>query len=379
MQCKNCLLSPILLLFTLAHATPPCAATQASVLKAVLSKLPPGAAVSSDQLRSLCGVWARDLCGQPFKLLSGSWELALQDAFAEQPPPPPPPPPPSRNGRRGSRRSSTSAPPAPGKFIVPATPLWVDPRPLPELSTHCLGELVEGSTTWLTNDAQRADELLVEFGFDTCAHIGLDLEWTPTMVRGQLAQVSMMQIATREHCLLLRVGQMVERAAALNRESNGASAAQNPPSLLMPVAAAGSASAASPLPPVLRTVLSSDAPLKVGRGIKEDAKLIRRQLGVIPAGVAELPGRLSLKELARTTTSLKQPVQKRWMANWDAQTLDEEVLYYAAFDAISAYEIYKRAPPPKQAKPRRSGAAWKKRRQEKAAGGAGAQESAARE
>lgn len=277
---------------------PPVAPSQAELLRAVISKLPPGALVTTDQLRSLMGIHSRDLCGVPLKEVGGSWNLALQDVLGK-------PESRERNERRGSGRSSSG-----GKlisYIVPAESAvqWTDPRPPPELSTRCLGEVVEGSVTWLTNDPAACDELVQQCGFETASHVGLDTEWTPTMVRGQRTEIAMLQLATREQCLLVRVGQMPR-----------------------------------PLPPRLCALLGASSPLKVGRGIRQDAKLIRAQLGAVLAGVKELPGRESLKSLACTVGGLRLPGDGKWMTNWDARELDTTSLQYAAFDSIAAFAVH---------------------------------------
>ena len=277
---------------------PPVASSQAELLRAVISKLPPGALVTADQLRSLMGIHSRDLCGVPLKEVGGSWNLALQDVLGK-------PESRERDGRRGSGRSNSG-----GKlisYIVPAESAvqWTDPRPPPELSTRCLGEVVEGSVTWLTNDPAACDELVQQCGFETASHVGLDTEWTPTMVRGQRTEIAMLQLATRERCLLVRVGQMPR-----------------------------------PLPPRLCALLGASSPLKVGRGIRQDAKLIRAQLGAVLAGVKELPGRESLKALACTVGGLRLPGDGKWMTNWDARELDTMSLQYAAFDSIAAFAVH---------------------------------------
>ena len=276
--------------------TPPCAPIQTDLLRAVLSKLPPGAIVSADQLRSLMGVHSRDLCGVPLKQVGGSWTTALKSVLGK----------PEVRERRPQGSSSSSP-----QFVVPPEPelQWMDPRPPPEPSTRCLGELVVGSTTWLTNEPAACDELVAECGFESARHIGLDAEWTPTMVRGQIAEIAMLQLATREHCLLVRVGQM-------------------------PL----------PLPPRLRALLEASSPLKVGRGIRQDARLIRSQLGANLDGVTELAGRESLKALARTVGGLKPPDDGKWMTNWDARELLDESLCYAAFDSIAAYAVHANSP-----------------------------------
>ena len=160
---------------------PPCTASESALLKAVLAKLPPGARVSADQLRSMMGVYSKDLCGLPLKQVGGSWSIALREVFG----------------------SGASEP-----FLVPEGAQWLDQRPPPPRETRCLGEVVAGSTTWVTNDPTAADEVLHECKFADATHLGLDCEWTPTMVKGQAARLSMLQLASADACLLLRVGQM---------------------------------------------------------------------------------------------------------------------------------------------------------------------------
>ena len=99
------------------------------------------------------------------------------------------------------------------------------------------------------DEPDACDDLLRECNFESADHLGLDLEWTPTMVRGQQLAVSLLQLATRDHCLLIRVGEM----RAMGVEA---------------------------LPPGLTRLLTTNPPLKVGRGIRDDVSIIRTQLGV---------------------------------------------------------------------------------------------------
>ena len=244
------------------------------------------------------GVWSVDLCGLPLKELSGSWDLALRDVLGS-----------TIVRQDGQRRP---------RYIVPATPPWNDERPPPAPSTVCMGELVPGSTTWLTNDASACETLIDECGFETATALGFDTEWTPTMVRGQMAQISLMQIATREHCLLLRIGEMRQLG--------------------------------TPLPARLVALLEGQPPLKVGRGIRGDAKMVYDQLGVDmrarTAGLVELAGKDNLKSLARQYASFPMPPEGKlsWCTNWDARTLSTDSLRYAALDAIAAADVYTRMP-----------------------------------
>ena len=268
----------------------PCAPQQAELLRAILSKLPPNALVTDDQLRSMMGVWSVDLCGLPLKQLSGSWGLALKEVLG-----------PSRN--TDVRGPNNGRPPR-ERYIVPASPTWSDPRPPPQPSTRCLGDLIPGSTTWLTNDADACDDLLDQCDFESAPALGFDLEWTPTMVVGQRAEMALLQLATREHCLLLRVGQMRQMG--------------------------------TPLPSRIVKLLEGHPPVKVGRGIRNDAKLVRAELGLaLPpstAGLIELPGRDSLKTLARQYASFPIPTEGKlsWCTNWDARCVSSHNLPQSA-------------------------------------------------
>ena len=290
-----------------AATVPPCAPVKADLLRAVLSKLPPNACASADQLQSVMGIWAVDLCGAPLKQLSGSIEGALEAVLGAPLEP-------------DQKRRPNQKPDRP-MYRLPAVAPWIDPRAPPLPSTRCLHELIEGSTTWVTNEAGACDELLAEHGFLSAPHVGLDLEWTPTMVRGQRPVVSMLQLATRESCLLLRIEEMSQLG--------------------------------EPLSPRLRELLESHPPLKVGRGINADARLLRPLLGlnVPPAGLMELGGKESLKILARRYASFSMPQADDLSPfhNWQARELSNDSLLYAAFDAIAAADVYTRvggaAPP----------------------------------
>ena len=249
------------------------------LLKVVLSRLPPGATVSRDQLRSLMGLSSNDLCGCSLKELPGSFDTAVRTLMDAD----------------GRRAESLHVPQTAGEWAVPAAP--------PTPSTLCLGA-VAGATTWLSNEPQRVDELLRSSGLLEAPAVGFDLEWTPTMVRGQQLRLGMLQLATREYCLLVRIGQM-----------------------------------ARPLPPALSALLAANAPVKVGRGVAADANKLEGD-GCLVGSIEELKGKDSLKDAARKVARLELTKGGSAFTNWDARELSEAALRYAAFDAIAAAHVY---------------------------------------
>ena len=262
---------------------PPCTDCR-SLLRAVVSKLPPGAVVSVDQLSSLCGVYSRDLTGLAFKEVPGSFEASVRILLGP-------------SGREDR------------KLTLPAEPImWEDPRPPAAPSTRCLGDIISNTTSWLTNEPEGCDSLIGELGFETAPFIGLDCEWTPRMVRGQQRELGLLQLATRDKCMLVRVGQMQ-----------------------------------LPLPPGLTRLLEAEAPLKVGRGLRADVSELRR-LGCEVGGATELAGKESLKSLARSVGGLTPPSDGGWMTHWNARELTEDKLRYAAFDAFAAVAIFEACP-----------------------------------
>ena len=253
------------------------------LLRAVLSRLPPGAEVSRYQLRSMMGLLSSDLCGCSLNELPGSFDAAvhlLMDADGGT-----------------------------GPLQVPQQAAeWAGPAPPPMPSTRCLGE-VAGATTWLSNEPERVDELVRACGLLDAPAVGFDLEWTPTMVRGQKRRLGLLQLATREHCVVVRVGQM-----------------------------------ARPLPPVLSQLLGAACPVKVGRNVAGDANKLESE-GCLVGCVEELQGKCSLKVAARTVAGLElsEPAGGKAgsaMTNWDARELSPEALRYAAFDAVAAAHVW---------------------------------------
>lgn len=146
--------------------------------------------------------------------------------------------------------------------------------------------------------------------------IGIDAEW----VAGK--PVALVQLAVPGHCVLLRVHTSL--------------LAENPQP--------------PPMPPSLHSLLSDKAIIKAGVGIAHDLKLIREQLGVHASGVLDLQ-MIAAREgimhagLQRLTAEVlglhldKRPELR--CGNWEAPTLSDSQVVYAAMDAHVAIDIFK--------------------------------------
>lgn len=100
----------------------PCS-DRSSLLLAVLSLLPPSTPISLSQLKTLMGLYSRDLCGVPFRQVPGSFEQTLPSLLS----------PPTARG---------------DAWITPPIPIqWEDPRPPPPLSTRLIDQVIPGSIT----------------------------------------------------------------------------------------------------------------------------------------------------------------------------------------------------------------------------------------
>lgn len=124
------------------------------LLKAVLSRLPPGAEVTREQLQSMMGILSGDMYGCTLKELRlkeppGAFDAAVLTLMG---------------GADASRASCAAMHREPEPLRVPlAAAEWATAAPAPTPSTRCLGK-VAGATTWLTNEPERVDELVRSSG-----------------------------------------------------------------------------------------------------------------------------------------------------------------------------------------------------------------------
>ena len=155
-------------------------------------------------------------------------------------------------------------------------------------------------------DAEKAVEYLKEQ-----ALVGIDTETRPSFKKGLTNKVALMQIATDDTCFLFR----------LNRIG---------------------------MPECLQDFLKGDT-LKVGLSLKDDFKVIRRRKDVHAeegnwVDLQDYVGHFgiedkSLQKLYANLFGLKISKSQR-LSNWEAETLTEAQIRYAATDAWACVQIY---------------------------------------
>jgi len=140
--------------------------------------------------------------------------------------------------------------------------------------------------------------------------IGFDTETKPSFKKGQRNEVALIQLATSDKAYLIR----------LNRTGmNGK----------------------------LLSLLSDPDVIKVGVGIRDDLRALKRLREFEPAGFVEIQDmaqnagleNISLKKLAALVMKVRVSKRQR-LSNWEADNLTESQLNYAATDAWAALMIY---------------------------------------
>lgn len=151
--------------------------------------------------------------------------------------------------------------------------------------------------------------------------IGMDCEWTATRIKNKKPDVALLQIATRDgYCVLFRTCFMNEVPASLSK------------------------------------LLADPNIMKVGVGIYSDGKFLKQKyknLQVKALFDLRYFTRLcnvfskneSLKELTRTLLPFE--LQKENVLNfvWECHKLDEEMIHYAALDALAGVLIFEKLLP----------------------------------
>ncbi len=140
--------------------------------------------------------------------------------------------------------------------------------------------------------------------------LGFDTETRPSFRKGSNNKVALLQISTAEEAFLFRLG-------------------------------------ATGLPLPLKHVLSRPLPLKIGVGITDDIKALRRISDFAPAGFIDLQNyavkfgieEKSLKKLSAIVLGIKVSKSQQ-LSNWENPILTEAQQRYAATDAYVCLQIF---------------------------------------
>lgn len=142
--------------------------------------------------------------------------------------------------------------------------------------------------------------------------VGFDTETKPVFVRGQQNKVSLMQIATEDTVFLIRLKQ-------------------------------------TGMHPAIIDFLENEKILKAGVALRDDIKALQRLKQYEPAGFIELAqlskqAGLEVESVKKLTALLLgfRISKSAQTSNWEAETLNEKQISYAATDAWVCLEIYKR-------------------------------------
>lgn len=145
----------------------------------------------------------------------------------------------------------------------------------------------------------------------SCPIVGVDTETRPSFKRGKTHKVALLQIATSDTCFLFRLNQMG-------------------------------------MPEKLQDFLMDDT-LKIGLSLKDDFMMLRRRQDVHAEEgnwieLQDYVGRFGIEDrsLQKIFANLfGQKISKsQRLSNWEAETLSEGQMKYAATDAWACVEIY---------------------------------------
>ncbi len=140
--------------------------------------------------------------------------------------------------------------------------------------------------------------------------LGFDTETRPSFRKGSNNKVALLQISTADEAFLFRLG-------------------------------------ATGLPEKLKQVMASPVPLKIGVGITDDIKALRRISDFAPAGFIDLQNfavkfgieEKSLKKLSAIVLGIKVSKSQQ-LSNWENPILTEAQQRYAATDSYVCLQIF---------------------------------------
>jgi len=165
----------------------------------------------------------------------------------------------------------------------------------------------EGNITLVDKISQVDEAVRFLSGYNL---IGFDTETRPSFKKGKVNRVALLQLSTNTHAFLFR----------LNRIG---------------------------LPDRLKQLLQSEKIIKPGIAIRDDIKVLQHLNHFKPAGFVELQDHVkdfgiqnfSLKKLAGIVLGMRISKTQQ-LSNWEAASLTEQQLIYAATDAWASLLIY---------------------------------------
>ncbi|MCD8282753.1 MAG: 3'-5' exonuclease domain-containing protein 2, partial [Prevotella sp.] len=154
-------------------------------------------------------------------------------------------------------------------------------------------------------DAEKAVDYLLEADL-----LGIDSETRPSFRRGEMRQVALLQVSTRDTCFLFRLNLM------------------------------------GLCPPVVRLLENTRVPM-VGLSLHDDITALRRR-GVFNEGkfidLQDIVGGLGIEDLSLQklwANFFSQRISKRQqLSNWEAPVLSDRQKQYAALDAWACLRLY---------------------------------------
>lgn len=160
----------------------------------------------------------------------------------------------------------------------------------------------------VVSSPQEADEAIRRLSFSEI--VGFDTETKPTFKKGKLNTVSLLQLATRNEAFLFRMNQLGYYRG-------------------------------------LGELLTKAVPLKIGAAIHEDIRALKAIFPQEAGGFIDLQDfvgnygieNIGVKKMAAIVLGFRISKSQQ-LSNWEADTLTEAQMIYAATDAWVSLEIY---------------------------------------
>lgn len=167
-----------------------------------------------------------------------------------------------------------------------------------------IGEII------VIDDEPTADDALKEL--EEASIVGFDTETKPAFQKGQHNKVALLQLATEEKCFLFRISKMG-------------------------------------LPASIKAFLENERHTKVGLSIKDDFHSLSKLGTFNPSGFIDLQEYVKKFHISDCSLTKihsivfgKRISKNQQLTNWEAQTLTEKQIEYAALDALACVKIYNR-------------------------------------